>query len=337
MSRRCTSEGCLLTASRATRLNLPVAQVLSVSPRSEWNRLAYGGLRIASTRKLNVDWSKYTEDDYLFTHASIVCSVNTAPNGYWVDPPCDELVNDNGNAWTTPVLKATFRTFIGAENYLEHVQDPKKSKGKILDAVLRPVTYVGKTGAKSDVWWVDILVATSKKHQHLVDRISSGQMSSMSMGCISDWVQCSRCGAELGDNDPNCNCLDNQIGSYFTDENGVRRIVAELCGRCITNEQGERVGDPKSVRFIEASWVENPAWKAAVLNHYVGGITEQARSILAMENSALEMAVSDMFRLRVADVGGAMVLRVACMELRRRMQKEMVGRVAGVGLVIGKV
>lgn len=93
-----------------------------VNPQEQWGRIkkdAMGKSRVAF-RKLDVDWKKYNTKDYLFTHDTACCSVETEENGYWITPPCWELVNANGNAWTTPVLLASFKTFIGGENYLEH-------------------------------------------------------------------------------------------------------------------------------------------------------------------------------------------------------------------------
>lgn len=733
-TRRCTSKGCLVKANRPrlTTLDLPIATLL-VNPRREWTRMARGGSRIAAGRSIDVDWGEYNQDNYIFAHSSIVCSVNTADNGYYIEPPCDELVNTNGNAWTKPVLTACFKTFVGAENYLEHCQIPELSKGKIIDAVLRPVKYASKNGQTAEVLYCDILVATHKKHADLVKKIVAGKMNTMSMGCglagtpitmssgelrpieeisvgdevlthtgavsrvsrlfehdvedfpmhvldvvgapcirltaehpvyvarresvrcvysggsrpcklnerqsqcwysqnlawkcagkrkpcgrdkqthqydfgfveianvregdyvvkaipsetqddaeftpdlcrllglyagdgyvgwhwdkktktkrspayvefclslvedelaedillllssitpnaevrtrevperngryikvkdanlasfmnqhcgescytkefsplvmrlpvskqaaivggaldtdgcyyerkgslhfstssptlwnqihllllrmrvenspsevirdgsgfaegkksvqydvrinkkhawkveaikngssteppehssslcffhgdyymmpvksntmlrvsarvynfaverdesylvsnvavhncLANIVTCSKCGTEIGDNDPNCECLNNQILDYFVDENGVRRIVAELCGRSYINDKGERVGDPESMRFIEASWVANPAWKAAVLNHYIGQVPKAAAAILDFPTARLQECVDDIFKLRVADRWGMMVLRVAWAELRRRKHEAMIDRVAG--------
>jgi len=186
MQRRCTSNQCLLIASQKSRafdINAPVVQVLR-HPERDWLALTRGNMRIASDRKIEVDWSKYNLSDYLFTHCSIISSVNVEDDGYRIIPPCDELINNNGNGWTEPVLLATFRSFIGAENYEEHIQVPELSKGKILDAVVRPVIYVGKNGKKANVKYVDILVATNRRHSDLIRRIESSEMDTLSMGCF---------------------------------------------------------------------------------------------------------------------------------------------------------
>jgi hypothetical protein len=313
--------------ARSVSYDLPVASVL-MNPKQEWSRIASGVGRVRVARNIEVDWKKFTQDKFLFTHATIVASVATEKNGYHIVPACSELVNNNGNAWTNPVLLATFRTFIGGENYLEHVQVPELSKGKILDAVLRPLTYKSSKGDTADIYYCDLLVATDRKHTDLVADIESGELTTMSMGCLADWVTCSRCGKVLGDNMPNCKHLDDELLTKFRDEKGVERVVAELCGRSIL-KNGIWVGDPKSVKFIEASWVKRPAFVGAVLNHYVSEISKEASDVLKLSTEKLYIAVEDIFKMRVADKSGMLVLRVAKNELARRMREDRIARIAG--------
>jgi len=323
-TRRCNSESCkVAVAKRSAVLDAPLVTILE-NPVKDWQRLAYGSVRIAK-RVIDVDWKKFNQDNFLFSHCSICCSVKAEDNGYYIDPVCSELVNNNGNAWTNEVLLATFRSFIGAENYQEHVQLSELSKGKILDAVIRPVTHKNKIGS-ADVYWVDILVGTARKHTDLVKRITSGELTTLSMGCSANQVQCSKCGIVLTDDDKNCEHLDNEMLQYFNDENGVRRIVAELCGRTIIKD-GKRVGDPKSVQFIEASWVERPAFTGAVLNHYISEVPKLS-SIMGFNHARLAECVEDIFKLRVADVQGMTILRVARAEWIRRQREATIEKVA---------
>lgn len=285
--------------------------------------MTVGNKRIA--RDVVVDWSKFNVDDYLLTHCSIVCSVEVEDNGYHIVPPCEELVNANGNAWSTPVLISTFKTFIGAENFIEHVQIPELSKGKILDAILRPVVYEGKSGAKANVLYCDILVATDRKYIDLIDSIESGKLDTLSMGCIAHVVQCSQCGREIDDSMKNCIHLDHKMFQTFVDESGVERIVAELCGKSyIDQTTGKRVGDPNSVTFIEASWVDKPAFKGAVINHFISQVD---RAVQDKKVATLQEVVNDIFKLRVADTEGAMALRVARVEVLELRRLELLDRV----------
>ena len=120
MNRRCTGDSCLAAAgARSVSLDMPIATVL-MNPRLEWNRIASGNGRIRVARELDVDWKKFAQDNFLFTHATIVASVATEENGYHIVPACSDLVNNNGNAWTNEVLLATFKTFVGGDNFLEH-------------------------------------------------------------------------------------------------------------------------------------------------------------------------------------------------------------------------
>lgn len=325
MERRCTSEVCMTTATgRTASLDLSMSQIL-VDPKNDWRRMTAGRTRVA--RDIEVDWSKFNQDQFIFSHCTIVASVNTAENGYHIDPVCSPLVNNNGNAWTNPILLASFRSFVGGENYLEHVQIPELSKGKILDAVIRPINYKS-AGKEAPVYYTDILVATDRRHDKLCSKIASGEMGTMSMGCLAHYVQCSHCGSVLGDNDPNCVHIDNQLLQEFTDENGIKRMTAELCGRSFKDSNGVWVGDPNSVKFIEASWVENPAFKGAVLNHFLSDIPKAAAKILEYPTHKLEQTMEELFRTRVADSRGMMVLRVAMMEMNRRRREDMASRVS---------
>jgi len=312
--------------ARRFDITLPIAQVLS-DPQKQWDKLTRGRLRVATNRKLSVDWDEYSQDRYLFVHSTIVSSVKVASNGYYIDPPCDELINNNGNGWATPVLMSTFRTFIGKNNYLEHVQIPALSKGKILDAISRPVVFAGRNGDKADVVYIDILVAVDRKHTDVIERIENGELNAMSMGCLAHWVTCSKCGKQIDDNMRNCKHLDNEMMTYFVDDKGVRRIVAELCGRMVKNKKtGKLEADPKSVEFIEASWVEKPAFKGAVLNHFVSDVDKRIAKVLQFDQ--LQDAVDDLFKLRVADRSGMMIIRLAREELLLRRERNIVDRLA---------
>ena len=137
----------------------------------------------------------FTPDRYLLTHATIVASVDTedVPNvklgavselgrninrkwaNYRVQPSRDIYINNNHDCWDRPVLLKSYRTFIGAHNFVEHVQIEEQSKGRIIDAAARDL---------GDSIYVDILIATDRKHEDLVRQIQAGQMGTMSMGCF---------------------------------------------------------------------------------------------------------------------------------------------------------
>ncbi len=244
---------------------LPIAKILP-KPREDWFRIAKKGGRTASS---DIDWRKYNPNDFLFSHCSILSSSATEADGHTIKKSSEHLINANGNAWTSPVLLATFRSFIGKPNYKEHVAVPSLSYGTILDAVIRPFRY--KLGDDiSDVFICDILVATEKKHTLLCRDIESGRMKTLSMGTTCRVIQCSHCGKKFNDEDDVCDHLKYNILGKYIDSNGIERITSELCGCSFKDPvTGEWVGDPESQSYAEASWVGTPAYKGAVVNHFI--------------------------------------------------------------------
>lgn len=210
---------------------------------------------------------------YLLSHATIVASVDTfAPKGAktgrslnrgiqidvrWPDfrikPECEDIINNNGDAWERSLLLSTYRTFIGAQNYLEHIQIPELSKGFIVDAVARDL---GKT------CYVDILVATDRKHSKLISDILSGEMNSFSMGCISLFTTCTKCGNVAADDSQLCPCILYEGKHSVYTEDGQKYKIAELIGHTSV---------PNSNQFIEASWVKAPAFTGAVRRNFLNG------------------------------------------------------------------
>ena len=279
-----------------------------VNPQEQWGRIkrdAMGKSRVAF-RKLDVDWKKYNTKDYLFTHDTACCSVETEENGYWIKPPCWELVNANGNAWTTPVLLASFKTFIGGENYLEHMQIPALSKGKILDAIARPVIHHSDKYGNANIYVVDVLVATERKHESLIERIESGKLNTLSMGTICCYTTCSICGKVIGDNDKNCEHIDKHLGQMVTCQDGKDRICSELCGA--VDENGNYIED--SNKFIEISWVSHPAFQGAVVNAFVE--TNEIKATREKEKDELvKLFDGNLFeRLKVADTDSKIALKI---------------------------
>lgn len=212
---------------------------------------------------------EYDPKAFMLTHCTIIASVDTEvsdePLGklmvdgvqierkyadWLVTPQTSQYVNNNFDAWERKLLLACFRTFVGGENYVEHIQIPELSKGKIVDAAARDI---------GDSIYVDILVATDRKHKPLISAITSGQLQTLSMGCQVEFTTCTKCGNVAYDETQLCNHIRYFKGNEFVDALGKKRRIAELCGH-IQEEPG-------SVKFIEASWVANPAFPGAVLRN----------------------------------------------------------------------
>ena len=254
---------------RYARANVVRPQVHTL----EWDkvRVASGANRLNSSLKKKAEEilkEPFTPDRFLLTHSTIVCSVdavsvpgvktgslkegsfqiNRKYPDYQVTSQTDKYINNNLDCWSRGVIKKSYKTFVGAHNFVEHVQVEELSKGRIIDAVLRDV---------GESIYVDILVATDKKHTELVDQIVSGKMNAMSMGCSVDFTICTKCGHVASDEAQMCNHVKYEKGNVFYDEQGNKHRIAELCGH-------ETEGETGGVRFIEASWVAIPAFRGAV-------------------------------------------------------------------------
>jgi len=206
-------------------------------------------------RQVEVDFSIFTPKDYLLSHATIVGGVEPEENGHWITPTHNQWVNDNGNAWLNQLLLESYRSFIMAENYQEHIQLKELSKGKILDSVAWVVRQKDKNKKEIPTVFIDILVATDKKkHPKLVEAIQSGKLSTLSMGCDISHSQCSKCGDIFEEGEDQCEHLEEMLNHHFRDSKGNKHRIAELCGVA---------GWAGSCDFIEASWVGIPAWEPA--------------------------------------------------------------------------
>lgn len=212
---------------------------------------------------------QFNPNQYLLSHCTIIASVDTEGagqplghqlvDGFQIDRRYDDwlvtaetnpYINNNNDCWERKLLLACFRTFIGAENYVEHLQIPELSKGKIVDAAARDI---------GDSVYVDILVATDRKHQPLIAAVQSGQLQTLSMGCQVTFTVCTKCGNVAEDETQLCPHIRHMKGNTWIDGTGKQRKIAELCGHV--------KAEPGSVKFIEASWVANPAFTGAVLRN----------------------------------------------------------------------
>jgi hypothetical protein len=212
--------------------------------------------------------AKFSPDKYLLCHCSIIASVDTdladpkdPKSDYLIKPEFSNFVNNNGDAWTKGVILNSYKTFIGGENFTEHIQLESMSKGKIIDAVPREIVIgKDKNGKDLSTVYIDILVATDRKHEDLIRRIESKELTTLSMGCLIKYSICSKCGNKAADETQACQHVRFQKNNMFFDDNGVQRKIAELCGS---------EDDMDSVKFIEASWVRQPAFTGAVLRSLV--------------------------------------------------------------------
>ncbi len=250
------------------------------------------GSAAAAMFKKSADTSKY-----LLSHCTIMASVmvEADPYDYLIKPECSHLVNNNDDAWTNEVLKLSHSSFVGAFNFVEHFQNSKYAKGHILDAILRKI----KLNGDGSVWvyFCDILVATDLGHEKLIDDIRSEKVKYLSMGCVTDLVICSYCGARVTDQNTYCNHLSYQKGMFLTDDEGIARRVAELCGHKTMPNGG--------VKFVEASWVATPAFPGAAKRNTVAEewVGPKTRFTTSAKQSSFSKAAS----MDIADFGEALM------------------------------
>lgn len=191
----------------------------------------------------------------------------------------------------------------------EHVQIPELSKGKVIDVALREIPITKSPDGKDiSTLYVDILIATNKSHTQLIDQIKTGEYNAVSMGCLIAYSQCSQCGNIAADEPQLCHHVRYYKNNFFHDQNGIRRIVAELCGRA---------EDPDSCKFIDASWVRKPAFGGAVLRNIVEpgeDVAEKIQTAIAvpsfqpqpgmMLRAASEAASTLMREIKAQEEGG---------------------------------
>lgn len=211
----------------------------------------------ASNQADDISLVTLSAKDYLFTQNTICSSVCLEPNTHLIYPFANNLVNSNGETWSNPVLKKHYSSFIGAWNYLNHVQIPAKSIGFIADAALRKLPI--EENPEFYVYYVDILVCTHRENSKIVEKIALGDIMYLSMGCDVLSSTCSKCGHLVdysdGSNPDLCQHLLVEKGKSYQDKNGTFRVCAELLGD----------ESPNGCTFTEASFLtQTPAFGGAV-------------------------------------------------------------------------
>lgn len=241
------------------------AEVVDLVSLPAWEKMHHDRAFGQKTAAAGIKRFAAEQSKFLLSHCTIMSSVMVEPDpeDHLIKPECSHLVNNNDDAWENTVMRLSYKTFVGAFNFLEHLQKRKAAKGHILDAILRKVKIA------PDVWvyYVDILVATDLAHESLVADIRNNKVRYMSMGCTTDLVVCSYCGARCTDANSFCQHLLAMKGQFLTDNDGIPRRIAELCGHKSLPFGG--------VKFVEASWVGTPAFpgaanRAIILDGWVG-------------------------------------------------------------------
>jgi hypothetical protein len=293
-----------------------------------WNNKRHNALLKQGTEFMNRSASiaieNYIPEQYLLTHCTIIASVDVdTPNvktgeveedgqkinrphaDYLIKPDCNKYINQNGDAWERKLLMSTYKTFVGAENYVEHIQIPELSKGKVIDAVARDL---------GDTVYIDILVATDRSHEDLVRSIEAGELNTLSMGCTIAYSVCTKCGNKAADETELCRHIKYEKGNKFVGPNGKIRIVAELCGHHT---------DPDSVHFIEASWVGNPAFKGAVLRNVLDFNKPETKEPTPYEHDQLQNLIQQAHTATPTADWTDAFLKTASAQIRSEIREEL--------------
>ena len=205
----------------------------------------------------------FDPNNYIYSHVSIVASVDLCRDNHTITPQTAKYINDNGDAWERELLKLTYKSFIGGFNFYEHNQNPAEKVGWVIDAVARDI--------KESII-VDILIATDKANIELCQRILDKDIKTVSMGCVCKFCICSVCGKVLVDSNDYCeHVLYQKLKPYISPFGDT--ITAELCGS---------KDDPTSVVFEEASWVEVPAYKDAVLHNILANSVPKSEKAIEL-------------------------------------------------------
>lgn len=215
-------------------------------------------------------------DDFVFAQASIVTSAFTEPNSYKVHPSAIKYINSNGDGWKNSTMKNNYNSFIGAYNYINHVQEHDKAVGFLGDAALRKIIIEPKDNIF--VYYVDILVLTHRDMQTLVNKLLKDEIQFLSMGCEAETSQCTYCGDIFDDDESMCDHLSFNKGKFYVDTSGKKRIIAELLG-------DEKSG---SVDFIEASYLTQVPASGMAVKRNILSIPSGCNVQVNMPNWAIE-------------------------------------------------
>jgi hypothetical protein len=153
--------------------------------------------------------------------------------------------NMNGDAFPMKELTASYKSFVGKGNFIDHKSDDiTKIRGLVIDAFLN-----------TDDHCVECLIAVDKKsHPQLARDIETGAVHSVSMGTRVGWSECSCCGNVARTEKDYC----SHIASYKGMKVGfLNNNAAHQFGKFAVHEVNH------DLEFIELSWVAVPAFADA--------------------------------------------------------------------------
>ncbi len=177
--------------------------------------------------------------------------------------------NQNGDGFPLKELQASFRTFIGKGNFIDHKSDDiTKIRGLIVDAFMN-----------NDDQCIETLIAVDKKsHPQLCRDIETGVVNSVSMGTRVGFSFCSVCS--------NRATTEKEYCSHISGYKGLKVAM-------FTNDENHRYGQwpvherNHDLEFIELSWVSVPAFKEASVLERLASL----KTAIDSERSSVENSV----------------------------------------------
>lgn len=201
----------------------------------------------------------FNSNDWVFTQATAVASVNTTEDRNWqITSDTIKYVNQNGNAWETSHLLQTYKSFIGAKNLKDHIDTDQGGKiyGIILDAIPRKIPV----SDKEHVIYIDTLIATNRwVDTAWADAIENGKIKFLSVGYRTEYLQCSKCSHIYKiDGEGICHHCLFDINKVYYDEIGRLSKISAMA-----SDGGLGLGATKQ-GFIELSYLSvDPAFTGA--------------------------------------------------------------------------
>ncbi len=162
--------------------------------------------------------------------------------------------NMNGDAFPMKELQASYRTFVGKGNFIDHKSDDiTKIRGLVIDAYLN-----------NDDNCVECLIAVDRKsHPQLARDIETGVVNSVSMGTRVGWSTCSVCDNVARTENDYCSHIKNYKGmkiGFLT--NNDKHAFGKFAVHEVNHE----------LEFIELSWVAVPAFQDAYVLEKVASL-----------------------------------------------------------------
>ena len=164
--------------------------------------------------------------------------------------------NLNGDGFPMKELEASYETFRGKGNFLDHKSDDiRMIRGLVIDAFLN-----------SEDQCVECLIAVDRvSHPQLARHIETGVVNSVSMGTRVGFSNCSYCNNEARTEDDYCAHIKNYKGMKF---GALVNNAAHKFGGWPVHEVNHQL------EFIELSWVSVPAFKEANVLEKIASLKE---------------------------------------------------------------